>query len=108
MKSGLLHYAYNSETMFLPGTSLSDGEWHRIEIKWLGSDISVALDYGSRLTLLPMSANKIQGLYVGKILIGGADSLTSGTLLSADYGYFEGCIQVTLEPHLEHHIMHIY
>lgn len=90
--------------MFLPGTSLSDGEWHRIEIKWLGSDISVALDYGSRLTLLPMSANKIQGLYVGKILIGGADSLTSGTLLSADYGYFEGCIQVnfflTIKPNL--------
>lgn len=94
--------------MFLPGTSLSDGEWHRIEIKWLGSDISVALDYGSRLTLLPMSANKIQGLYVGKIVIGGADSLTSGTLLSADYGYFEGCIQVIFTPLVEHCLLLLY
>lgn len=90
--------------MFLPGTILSDGEWHRIEIKWLGSDLSVGIDYGSRVTLLPMSANKIQGLYVGKILLGGPDSLSIGSVFAAEYGYFEGCIQViTLNKFRFHH-----
>ncbi|XP_045493580.1 protocadherin-like wing polarity protein stan [Colias croceus] len=91
LKSGLLHYAYNGETMFLPSTTLADGEWHRIEIKWLGTDISVTIDYGLRNALLPMLANKIQGQYIGKILIGGPD--TTAGILSSDVGYFEGCIQ---------------
>ncbi|CAH2075509.1 unnamed protein product, partial [Iphiclides podalirius] len=91
LKSGLLHYAYNGETMFLPSTNLADGIWHRIEIKWLGTDISVGIDYGLRSALLPMLANKIQGQYIGKILIGGPD--TTAGLLASEVGYFEGCIQ---------------
>jgi cadherin EGF LAG seven-pass G-type receptor 1 len=83
--------------MFLPGTTLADGEWHRIEIKWLGSDISVGIDYGSKVTLLPMSANKIQGLYVGKILLGGPDSSSAGNSLLSEYGYVEGCVQVFID-----------
>lgn len=93
LKSGLLHYSYNGETMFLPSTTLADGSWHRIEIKWLGTDISVSIDYGLRTALLPMLANKIQGQYIGKILIGGLD--TTAGLLASDVGYFEGCIQVS-------------
>ncbi|CAK1552868.1 unnamed protein product [Leptosia nina] len=91
LKSGLLHYSYNGDTMFLPSTTLADGKWHRIEIKWLGTDISVGIDYGLRNALLPMLANKIQGQYIGKILIGGPD--TTAGILSSDVGYFEGCIQ---------------
>ncbi|XP_059052501.1 protocadherin-like wing polarity protein stan [Achroia grisella] len=91
LKSGLLHYSYNGEAMFLPSTDLADGEWHRIEVTWLGTDISVSIDYGLRTVLLPMLANKVQGQYVGKILIGAPD--TTAGLLASDYGYFEGCIQ---------------
>ncbi|KAI5643827.1 hypothetical protein NE865_04223 [Phthorimaea operculella] len=91
LKSGLLHYSYNGESMFLPAPSLSDGIWHRVEIKWLGTDIQVTIDYGLRTALLPMLANKVQGQYIGKILIGGPDS-TAG-LLASEVGYFEGCIQ---------------
>lgn len=80
--------------MFLPSPALADGDWHRIEIKWLGTDISVTIDYGLRNALLPMLANKIQGQYIGKILIGGPD--TTAGLLASDVGYFEGCIQVLL------------
>ncbi|RVE52505.1 hypothetical protein evm_002899 [Chilo suppressalis] len=90
-KSGLLHYSYNGETMYLPSMNLADGVWHRVDIKWLGTDISVSIDYGLRTALLPMLANKIQGQYIGKILIGGPDS-TAG-LLASEVGYFEGCIQ---------------
>lgn len=79
--------------MFLPTSSLSDGQWHRVHVTWLGSDISVSVDYGLRTVLLPMLANKIQGQYIGKILIGGPDS-TAG-LLASEVGYFEGCIQVS-------------
>ncbi|KAJ2938245.1 hypothetical protein O0L34_g17587 [Tuta absoluta] len=91
LKSGLLHYSYNGESMFLPAPSLSDGIWHRVEIKWLGTDVQVTIDYGLRTALLPMLANKVQGQYIGKILIGGPDS-TAG-LLASEVGYFEGCIQ---------------
>ncbi|KAH9644921.1 hypothetical protein HF086_014409 [Spodoptera exigua] len=83
LKSGQLHYSYNGESMYLPTTTLSDGSWHRIDIKWLGTDISVTVDYGLRTVLLPMLANKIQGQYIGKILIGGPDS-TAGLLASED------------------------
>lgn len=79
--------------MFLPSMNLADGVWHRIEIKWLGTDVSVSIDYGLRTALLPMLANKVQGQYIGKILIGGPDS-TAG-LLASEVGYFEGCIQVS-------------
>jgi hypothetical protein len=34
-------------------------------------------------------------LYVGKILIGGPDGSVGS--LNADYGYYEGCIQVSSE-----------
>lgn len=78
--------------MYLPSTTLADGEWHRVEIKWLGTDISVSIDYGLRTALLPVLANKIQGQYIGKILIGGPDSVSG--MFSTDVGYFEGCIQV--------------
>ncbi|KAG7299924.1 hypothetical protein JYU34_016949 [Plutella xylostella] len=91
LKSGLLQYTYNGETMLFPTASLADGEWHRVEIKWLGTDIAVAIDYGLRNVLQPMLANKVQGQYIGKILIGGPDS-TAGLLVN-EMGYFEGCIQ---------------
>lgn len=103
LKNGLLHYSYNGETMFLPSTTLADGNWHRVEIKWLGTDISVTIDYGLRTALLPMLANKVQGQYIGKILIGGPD--TTAGLLASEIGFFEGCIQVKkLTPRFESNI----
>ncbi|XP_055704133.1 protocadherin-like wing polarity protein stan [Phlebotomus papatasi] len=89
LKDGILHYIYNGEPMFLSGVTLSDGEWHRIEIKWLGMEISLSIDYGQRTGVVPMS-QKIQGLYVGKIIIGGPDGVTPSL---ANFGYYEGCIQ---------------
>lgn len=89
LQRGILHYTFDSETMFLPGSFLSDGEWHRIEIKWLGTDISLSVDYGQRETLMPIS-QKIQGLYVGKTVIGSPDK-SIGNI--AQYEYLDGCIQ---------------
>lgn len=89
LRRGVLYYTFDSETMFLPGSYLSDGEWHRIEIKWLGTDISLSLDYGQRETLLTVSS-KIQGLYVGKTVIGSPDK-SIGNI--EQYEYLDGCIQ---------------
>lgn len=89
LRDGILHYIYNGETMFLAGSSLSDGRWHRIEIRWLGTEISLAVDYGQRTAVVPFT-QKIQGLYVGKIVIGSPDSSFGNV---ADYAHFEGCIQ---------------
>ncbi|XP_062541557.1 protocadherin-like wing polarity protein stan [Armigeres subalbatus] len=89
LRNGVLYYTYNSEPMFLAGTNLADGKWHRIEIKWLGTEVSLSVDYGQRAGLLPMT-QKIQGMYVGRIVIGGSESSISGY---GDYGFYEGCIQ---------------
>ncbi|XP_021699917.1 protocadherin-like wing polarity protein stan isoform X3 [Aedes aegypti] len=89
LRDGVLYYTYNAEPMFLAGTNLADGKWHRIEIKWLGTEVSLSVDYGQRVGLLPMT-QKIQGLYVGRIVIGGSETSISGY---GDYGFYEGCIQ---------------
>lgn len=89
LKNGILNYIYNNEVMFLAGTNIADGKWHRIEIRWLGTEISMSIDYGQRTAAVPMS-QKIQGLYVGKIIIGSPDN-SFGNL--GDFKHFEGCIQ---------------
>ncbi|XP_030388378.1 protocadherin-like wing polarity protein stan [Scaptodrosophila lebanonensis] len=89
LKNGVIYYIYDNEPMYLAGAYLADGEWHHIEIKWLGAEIQFSVDYGQRTGAVPMS-QKVQGLYVGKIVIGNVD----GTIGSVqDAVPFEGCIQ---------------
>ncbi|XP_055850573.1 protocadherin-like wing polarity protein stan isoform X3 [Episyrphus balteatus] len=89
LKGGILYYIYDSEPMYLAGADLADGVWHRIEIKWLGAEIQFSVDYGQRMGVVPMS-QKVQGLYVGKIVIGSPD-VSFGSM--SDLMPFEGCIQ---------------
>lgn len=90
LKSGLLDYSYNGITLNLTSKPLSDGSWHHLEIMWMGTEVKLNVDYGQHVAYAPF-APKIQGLYVGKILIGGPDTTYSS--LNAGYSYFEGCIQ---------------
>lgn len=92
--NGEIEYSYNGESMMLPNGFVSDGHWHHIEVKWMSGELWINLDYGQREVTSP-ATNKLQGLYVGKILIGGPDASVGS--LNADYGYFEGCIQVSNE-----------
>ncbi|XP_060651948.1 protocadherin-like wing polarity protein stan isoform X2 [Drosophila nasuta] len=90
LKHGILYYIYDNEPMYLAGAYLSDGDWHRVEIKWQqGSEIQFSVDYGQRTGSVPMS-QKVQGLYVGKIVMGSVDG-TIGTV--QDAVPFEGCLQ---------------
>lgn len=90
LRSGLLNYSYNGIALNLTSNVLSDGHWHHIEITWLGTEVRLNVDHGQHVTSAPF-APKIQGLYVGKILIGGPDATYSS--LNAGYSYFEGCVQ---------------
>jgi cadherin EGF LAG seven-pass G-type receptor 1 len=96
--NGQIQYSYNGESMTLPNGHVSDGRWHHIEVKWMSGELWINLDYGQREVTSP-ATNKLQGLYVGKILIGGPDASLGS--LNADYGYFEGCIQVSDEYPIE-------
>ena len=89
LKNGVLHYTFDFETMYLPGSFLSDGEWHRIDVKWLGADISLSIDYGQRETLLP-TTKKVQGLYAGIVVTGSPDR-SIGNL--PEYESFDGCVK---------------
>ncbi|XP_058065887.1 protocadherin-like wing polarity protein stan [Anopheles bellator] len=88
VRAGALRYAYNGETLELAGAELADGRWHRVEIKWMGAEVALTVDYGQRTVVLPV-AQKIQGLYVGRIVIGGG---ATGGVTAADWN-FEGCVQ---------------
>ncbi|KAL3270161.1 hypothetical protein HHI36_009218 [Cryptolaemus montrouzieri] len=90
LRNGLLQYTYNSEIFALKSKVLSDGQWHQLEVTWLGTEIKLSVDYGDYSAVIPFF-EKIQGLYVGKILIGGPDNSYSS--LNAGYNYLEGCIQ---------------
>ena len=57
----------------------------------MSNDVWLSLDYGQREITKTFNA-KVQGLYVGKILIGGPDATYIS--LNSDFGYFDGCIQV--------------
>lgn len=87
LKGGLLHYSYNDDAVNLSSKPLSDGSWHRVEITWVGTEIKLSVDFGERSAVIPFGP-KIQGLYVGKILIGGPDNTYSS--LNAGYNYLEG------------------
>lgn len=90
LRYGLLHYTYNGAALNLTSKPLSDGNWHHLEITWLGTEVRLNVDHGQHVSASPF-APKIQGLYVGKILIGGPDATYSS--LDAGYSYFDGCVQ---------------
>ncbi|XP_012288367.1 protocadherin-like wing polarity protein stan [Orussus abietinus] len=69
------------------GTGVADGEWHRVEVSWRSGHAALDLDYRSRPLVSPLPA-KLQGLYVGRILVGGPDQPLAGDLPS-----FDGCVQ---------------
>lgn len=89
LRNGLLAYTFNTEEFELKTKVLSDGRWHHIEVTWLGTEIALSVDYGDHRVIIPFF-EKIQGLYVGKILIGGPDNSYSS--LNAGYNYLEGRI----------------
>ncbi len=89
LQDGSLYYTFNSEVKYLIGSNLADGKWHRIEIKWLGNEISLSVDYGQRVTQVPVR-QKILGLFMGKTVIGSPDN-SIGNI--ARYDYFNGCIK---------------
>lgn len=66
---------------------IADGEWHRLEIVWQSGHVSLDADYRDRPTILSLPA-KLQGLYVGRILIGGSDHS-----MNSDLPFFDGCLQ---------------
>lgn len=89
LRNGALHYTYNERQIELSGNNLADGRWHRIEVKWQGSEIIFSIDYGQRMRSFPVFAN-IQGSFVGRIVLGSIDT-SFGKIV--DLGQFNGCIQ---------------
>ncbi|XP_043461123.1 protocadherin-like wing polarity protein stan isoform X2 [Leptopilina heterotoma] len=67
--------------------NIADGEWHRLDVIWQSGQVSLDIDYRNRPLIASLLA-KLQGLYIGKILIGGVDDT-----VSTDLAFFSGCIQ---------------
>lgn len=71
------------------GFSVADGEWHRIEVAWQSGQVAIDVDYRNKPTVEPLSV-KLQGLYVGRIMVGGPDQ----SLIGNELPMLDGCVQV--------------
>ena len=80
-------YYLDGQSASLNTVRVNDGKWHRIEIQWTVSGITLSVDYGLRSSTRTLNA-KLQGLYVGKIIIGIHENENEKAV------GFIGCIQV--------------
>ncbi|XP_008557612.1 protocadherin-like wing polarity protein stan [Microplitis demolitor] len=87
LKEGRLATSLDGIEIIRTQTSINDGEWHHIEIIWQSSLVSLDMNYRNRPSISSLPA-KLQGLYVGRILLGGADQS-----VSTELPFYEGCIQ---------------
>ncbi|XP_043283002.1 protocadherin-like wing polarity protein stan isoform X2 [Venturia canescens] len=87
LEKGKLSTSLDGADIISTTVPINDGEWHRIEIIWQSGHVSLDIDYRNRPTVSPLLA-KLQGLYVGRILLGGPDQSIMTDLL-----FFDGCIQ---------------
>ncbi|XP_046394946.1 protocadherin-like wing polarity protein stan isoform X2 [Ischnura elegans] len=108
LRDGFLEYGFDKEWLkprwpkgrLGPGARLDDGKWHRIEAKWMPGEVWLSIDYGRREWTAPVSA-KIQGLYVGRILVGSLFGSSSNATQRAiavntslpEHTPFKGCVQ---------------
>ncbi|CAH1976683.1 unnamed protein product, partial [Acanthoscelides obtectus] len=83
-----IQYTYDGESHVLASsTPLNDGEWHRLEATWLGAEIKLSVDYGDGGADTVPFHEKIQGMYIGKIVIGAPDQP------QYELNPYEGCIE---------------
>ncbi|XP_012235255.2 protocadherin-like wing polarity protein stan [Linepithema humile] len=87
IRDGKLVVSLDGTDVIRTAVIIADGEWHRLEISWQSGHVSLDVDYRNRPVTLPLLA-KLQGLYVGKILVGGLDQPTNSEFIS-----FNGCLQ---------------
>lgn len=84
LKGGHLLYGVDGEETTLTDVRVDDGKWHNVAAKWTAGEVSLALDYG-QYEVSGRFAAAIQGLYVGKVSLGGLEE--GGDVK------FHGCIQ---------------
>ena len=88
--NGSLHYTLGDNRLALATPRLNDGGWHHASVKWMVGEIWLNLDYGQH-ELTQHTTIAIQGLNVGKVLVGGDEQKIDGTGSSTA---FDGCIEV--------------
>lgn len=88
IKEGKLETSLDGILVVQSQTTIADGEWHRIEVTWQSGHVFLDVDYRNRPIISPLPA-KLQGLFVGRILVGGSDQS-----FNPEQQFFDGCIQV--------------
>jgi cadherin EGF LAG seven-pass G-type receptor 1 len=91
VENGIVHYTLSQQTLMLPDTVVSDGQWHYLEVKWLTGEVVLTLDHGKSQISWPVS-DSIMGQTVGRIVVGGILSAADVTPVIV-YDGFVGCIK---------------
>lgn len=86
LDNGYIVYHLDDQSASLNTVRVNNGKWHRVEVQWTVSGITLSVDYGLRSATRTLNA-KLQGLYVGKITIGIPENENEKAV------GFVGCIQ---------------
>jgi len=46
INGGVLQYAVSTHVLSLSNAVVTDGEWHRVEVKWTSDSLTIDIDYG--------------------------------------------------------------
>ncbi|XP_044577360.1 protocadherin-like wing polarity protein stan isoform X2 [Cotesia glomerata] len=110
LKDGKLATSLDGIEIIKTKVPINNGEWQRIEIIWQTGLVSLDINYRNNPLISSLPA-KLQGLYVGRILLGGPDqsivsssssssssttTANTNTIISSGIGelqFYEGCIQ---------------
>ncbi|XP_064483474.1 protocadherin-like wing polarity protein stan [Ornithodoros turicata] len=84
LKDGHIVYSIDGEEVVLKDVRVDDGKWHNVAVKWMAGEVRLTLDYGQHEVSRQLSV-AIQGLYVGKVSLGGLEE--------GGENRFDGCIQ---------------
>ncbi|KAF7994935.1 hypothetical protein HCN44_004407 [Aphidius gifuensis] len=87
LKDGKIEVSLDGTEIIKTPITINNGQWQRIEIIWQTGQVSLDMNYRDRPIITQLTA-KLQGLYVGRILIGGPDQT-----INTDLSFFDGCIQ---------------
>lgn len=86
---GHIQYRYENATLRLKEARVDDGLWHHVEIKWMGGEVWINLDYGDYEDTLKVN-EQVANHYIGTVSVGGVQPSDQSTVTG-----FKGCIKVS-------------
>ncbi|XP_076066701.1 protocadherin-like wing polarity protein stan isoform X3 [Oratosquilla oratoria] len=84
---GHIQYRFESSQLRISEVRVDDGLWHNVEVKWMGGEVWINLDFDDFETTMWVDSN-VANLYIGKVSVGGKQPSDPAKVTG-----FVGCIK---------------